>query len=405
MKHIFWYPGYDLLLTNIVRAENCYLYDAEGKRYVDLESGVWCTSIGHGNSRILRTITEQSAQIAHTGFGYSSEIVEKAALEILSLLGFKNGRCVFLCSGSEAVEYGVRIAQSVINRPLLMTMMDSYFGAYGSASRKEEDEWFCFDWAECTVCQYAYECDDRCEHWVAIPFDNIGGFLFEPGSSSGLVRFPPEKLIQNMVALVKENDGLVLVNEVTTGFGRTGLWFGYQHYGISPDIVAMGKGIGNGYPVSATAFAPSVLELLGGKPVKYSQSHQNDPLGAAVAREVVKVIMEEGLVERGKGIANILLPGLERIKHRTGKIKEIRSRGLMVALELKDDPDASFTIWTHQELARRGYILVRRPSVNVLRLDPSLTIDQKDIEGFLVTFEDVLTNAERGFPNGISTTL
>jgi acetylornithine/N-succinyldiaminopimelate aminotransferase len=395
VKHIFWYPGYDLPLTNIVRAENCYLYDAEGKRYVDLESGVWCTSIGHGNPRILRTITEQSAQIAHTGFGYSSVIVEKAALEILSLLGFENGRCVFLCSGSEAVEYGVRIAQSVINRPLLMTMMDSYFGAYGSASRKQEDEWFCFDWAACTVCPYAYECDDRCEYWAAIPYDSIGGFLFEPGSSSGLVRFPPEKLIRNIVAVVKENDGLVLINEVTTGIGRTGLWFGYQHYDILPDIVAMGKGIGNGYPVSATAFAPSVIERLEGRPVKYAQSHQNDPLGAAVAREVVKVIKEEGLVERGEGIAAILLSGLEGIKHRTGKIKEIRSRGLMVALELKDDPEASFTIQTHRELVRRGYVLVRRPGVNVLRLDPSLTIDQKDIEGFLKTFEAVLTELRR----------
>jgi acetylornithine aminotransferase len=322
-------------------------------------------------------------------------IVEKAALEILSLLGFKNGRCVFLCSGSEAVEYGVRIAQSVINRPMLMTMMDSYFGAYGSASRKQEDEWFCFDWAACTVCPYANECDDRCEHWAAIPYDNIGGFLFEPGSSSGLVRFPPEKLIRNIVAVVKDNDGLVLLNEVTTGIGRTGLWFGYQHYDISPDIVAMGKGIGNGYPVSATAFAPSVIERLEGRPVKYAQSHQNDPLGAAVVREVVKVIKEEGLVERGEGIAAVLLSGLEGIKHRTGKIKEIRSRGLMVALELKDDPEASFTIRTHRELVRRGYVLVRRPGVNVLRLDPSLTIDQMDIEGFLETFEAVLTELTR----------
>ena len=395
-NHFIWYPGHDLLLRDIVRAENCHLYDSEGKRYVDLESGVWCTSIGHGNPRILRAITEQSARIAHTGFGYSNRIVEEAAREILSLLGFEDGKCVFLCSGSEAVEYGVRVAQSVINRPLLMTMMDSYFGAYGSASRKQEDELFCFDWAACTACPYADECDERCEHWAAIPYDNIGGFLFEPGSSSGLVRFPPEKLIRNIIAVVKENDGLVLVNEVTTGVGRTGLWFGYQHYGISPDIVAMGKGIGNGYPVSVTAFAPGVIERLGGRPVKYAQSHQNDPLGAAVAREVVEIIKEEGLIERGKGIAAILLSGLEGIKDRTGQIKEIRSRGLMVALELRDDPKGSFTSRTHRELVRRGYVSGRRPGVNVLRLDPSLTIDQKDIEGFLETFEAVLTDTRIG---------
>lgn len=395
INHVIWYPGHDLLLEDIVRAENCHLFDSSGKRYVDLESGVWCTSIGHANPRILRTMAEQSARIAHTGFGYSNGIVEEAAQEILSLLGFEGGQCVFLCSGSEAVEYGVRVAQSVsdppmLNRPLLMTMTDSYFGAYGSANRKREDEWFCFDWAPCAACPDPGECNERCRHWSAIPFDRMRGFLFEPGSSSGLVRFPPQKLIGNIVAAIKANDGLVLVNEVTTGVGRTGLWFGYQHYNISPDIVALGKGIGNGYPVSAAAFAPGVMERLGSQPLKYSQSHQNDPLGAAVAWEVIKVIQEENLIERGKSIAATLLSGLEEIKERTGQIQAIRSRGLMVALELKDDPETSLTIRTQRELVRRGYVLGRRPGVPVLRIDPSLTIDQEDIDGFLETFESVL---------------
>lgn len=141
MTHLMWYPGHDLLLSDIVRAENCALYDSEGRRYVDLESGVWCTSIGHTHSRILRVLTVQSAWIGHTGFCYSNGIVQDAAQAILSLLGFEGGRCVFLCSGSEAVEYGVRVAQSLSDRPLLMTMIDSYFGAYGSASQKQKDEW------------------------------------------------------------------------------------------------------------------------------------------------------------------------------------------------------------------------------------------------------------------------
>jgi len=396
LNHFVWYPGHDLLLEDIVQAENCHLYDSAGKRYVDLESGVWCTSIGHANPRILRVLVEQAARVAHTGYCYSNGIVEEAAREILSLLGFEDGKCVFLCSGSEAVEYGVQVAQSVGNRPLLMTMTDSYFGAYGSANRKRADEWFCFDWMACAACPSGGECDEQCPHWAAIPFDRIRGFLFEPGSSSGLVRFPPPKLIRNIVAAIKEHDGLVLVNEVTTGVGRTGLWFGYQHYGISPDIVALGKGIGNGYPVSVAAFAPGVMERLGGKPLNYSQSHQNDPLGAAIAREVVKLIQEEGLIERGRSIAANLLSGLEGIRDRTGQIREIRARGLMIALELKDDPESSFAIRTQRELVRRGYVLARRPGINVLRIDPSLTIDRADIEGFLGTLEAVLTDARRG---------
>ena len=388
MSSLVWYPGHELLLPDIVRAENCYIYDAEGTRYVDLEAGVWCTALGHGNPRVLRTIAEQSARIAHAGFNYSSAIVEQAASAILDLFGFEDGHCVFLCSGSEAVEYGVRVAQSISDRPLLLTMTDSYFGAYGSASRRRDDQWFCFDWTACSGCS---DSDGDCEHWSAIPFERIGGFVFEPGSSSGLVRFPPERLIRRIVDTIKKNDGLVLVNEVTTGVGRTGNWFGFQHYGISPDIVALGKSIGNGYPVSVTAFAPDVLHRLGGGPLKYAQSHQNDPLGAAVAREVVQIVLEEELVERGRETSAILLAGLQNIKARTDVFREIRARGLMAALELDDDPDATLTTRVHRELVNRGYVLGKRPGLSVLRLDPPLTIDPEDIEGFLLTLESLLS--------------
>jgi acetylornithine aminotransferase len=104
MPNINGFPGHELLVRDIVRAENCYLYNTAGKRFIDLESGVWCTSVGHSNPRILRTIKEQAGRIMHTGFCYSTGNVEQAAQEILSLLKFEDGKCVFLCSGSEAVE-------------------------------------------------------------------------------------------------------------------------------------------------------------------------------------------------------------------------------------------------------------------------------------------------------------
>jgi acetylornithine aminotransferase len=390
MTQVLWYPGHELILDDIVRAENCHLFDSRGNRYVDLESGVWCTSVGHANPRILRIIQEQLARVGHTGFCYTNEVVVDAARDFLSLLGFDGGKCVFLCSGSEAVEYGVRVAQSLTDRPLFLTMADSYFGAYGSASRKRADEWFCFDWMECAGCSPDKDCDGSCGRWASIPFDKIGGFLFEPGSSSGPVRFPPKKLIQQIVRAVREANGIILVNEVTTGVGRTGMWFGYQHYDLSPDIVAAGKGIGNGYPVSVAAFGPRVVDRLGGREVKYAQSHQNDPVGAAVVREVIRLIREEGLIERGREIAKILLEGLERIRSRSGAIREIRARGLMAAVELIDDPETSFTIRTHRELVRRGFIVGRRPGASVLRIDPSLTIERGDIEAFLIAFEEIL---------------
>ncbi|BBO77526.1 aspartate aminotransferase family protein [Desulfosarcina widdelii] len=390
MDCLFRYPGYELPLRDIVRAENCCLYDADGNRYVDLESGVWCTAIGHGHPRVLKLMNEQAGRIAHTGFSYTSRIVDDAAHTILALHSFENGKCVFLSSGSEAVEYGVRLAQAINRRPTMLTMADSYFGAYGAASVRPAETWFCFDWMACENCASGGDCSDSCERWAAIPFDRIGGFLFEPGSSSGLVRFPPEKLIRSIAAAITALDGLIMVNEVTTGVGRTGKWFGYQHYGIQPDIVAMGKGIGNGYPVSVTAVSRQASERVASSDFKYAQSHQNDPLGAAIALEVVRTIGEEDLVERGKEMGAILFDGLQTIQARTNSIRSIRGRGLMQAVDLEDNDNFDVTREVQQELVRKGYILARRPGVNTLRIDPSLTIEKSDIENFLAVLEKLL---------------
>ena len=100
---------------------------------------------------------------------------------------------------------------------------------------------------------------------------------------------------------VQQAGGLVMVNEITTGMGRTGKWFGFQHYDIQPDIVALGKGLGNGYPVSAVAMSKEVAEKLETSGLRYAQSHQNDPLGCAVAGEVIRIMLKEDWVERGSG--------------------------------------------------------------------------------------------------------
>lgn len=401
MNSILWYPGHELILTDIVHAEGNHVYDARGNRYLDLESGVWAASLGHGHPRILSALNEQSARITHNGFCYSTPVVEEAAREVLALLGFDGGGCVLLASGSEAVEYGVRVARMLTDRPLFLTMADSYFGAYGAATTRRADDWFDFDWLthdDCPECGRGAGDDDPrddrepvCEHWAAIPFDRIGGFLLEPGSSSGLVRFPPRHLVRAIVRRIHADGGWVLVNEVTTGIGRTGTWFGFQHYRITPDVVAMGKGIGAGYPVSVTAFASRAIERLGDRPVKYAQSHQNDPLGAAVLREVIGTIRDERLIEHAAEMGGVLRAGLAAIASRCAPVRAVRSRGLMAAVDLEDGPDRAFTIRLHHALVERGYIIGRRPGLATLRIDPPLTIARSELLGFLTAFEEVLT--------------
>lgn len=389
MNNIFPFPGHDMILPDIVRAENCSLFDSSGTRYVDMESGVWCTSIGHNNPVVSDAIRRQGERLSHVGFNFSSRAVDEAAGRLLDVTGHANGRCTFLCSGSEAVEYGVRIIRTVSDRPRIMTMGDSYFGAYGDAAARREDQWHIFDWFDCEKCDSS-ACDDSCPRWASIPFGEIGAFLIEPGSSSGFVRFPPSRLVHAIAQTVRRQEGLIMANEVTTGIGRTGRWFGFEHYDLEPDIIAMGKGVGNGYPVSVSSINARTTELLGGKPIAYGVSHLNDPLGAAVADAVTGHVRENGLVDRAAELSDRFLGSLHQLAEESPRLIEVRGRGLMVGAVFEDDQGGEETTQLQRRLAEHGFIVGRRPGTGVLRLDPALTVDAQDLDRFVETLRSIL---------------
>lgn len=396
MNHVLRCSGYELMRADMVRGQGCYLYDAHDRRYLDFEAGVWCTALGHSHPRINQTIQAQIERIAHIGYRYTNSLIEETAVEVLDTLTLPDGKCVFLSSGSEAVEFGVQVARRITGQPLLLTLSDAYLAAYGSAGRKSPEEWVCFDWSACVACPHAEECDPQCRHLRAIPFERVGGLVFEPGSSSGLVRFPPIQLVQTLASLVKRRDGLVVVDEVTTGLGRTGTWYGFQHYALQPDIFALGKGLGNGYPVSAVAMTREVAERLEDSAFHYAQSHQNDPLACAIAREVIAVIREEELVERSDRVGAYFLGEMERVGRRHGVVKEVRGRGLMMAMEFggQGGQDERFSLgWVYRQLMESGFLVGYKPVANLLRFYPALIIGEGDIAPFLEDLDPVLERA------------
>ncbi len=223
MSEIYNCTGHDLKIPNIVNSDGIYIFDDKGKSYMDFESGVWCTSLGHKNIRINNLIKKQISSIMHTGFCYSSNILQESAESVLSITNFKKGKCVFLCSGSEAIELARQISKHITKKKMSMTLHDSYLGSYSSVIDRSEN-WYIFNWEKCMLCSDKGNCKKDCEELQKIPND-ISEFIFEPGSSSGFVRFPPKPLIQNLVNIVREYGGKVIANEVTTGIGRTGKWF------------------------------------------------------------------------------------------------------------------------------------------------------------------------------------
>jgi len=392
MDHVLWCNRHPLVLPDIVKGEGCYLYDLQGRKYLDLESGIWCLPLGHCHPQINDAILAQAQILTHSGYCYANPIMEQASSAVLDILNLSGGKCVFLSSGSEAVEFGVQALRKITAKPLILTLSDSFLGSYGSAGDKRKDEWYLFDWQECMTCNSSEECSPECRYFSEIPFDRIGGFVFEPGSASGLVRFPPKSFIQNIVKFTRRHEGFIQINEITTGFGRTGEWFGFQHYGIKPDIVSMGKGLGNGYPVSAIAMTPEIIEHLSNKSFYYYQSHQNDPLGCAVAREVINILQEEKVIEKSKTVADYFLNELQQLKQKYSFIQEIRGRGLMFAIEFEDTLADDLLSDLYVQCVQRGFILAKRPGLNVFRLDPPLIIQKEDIDHFLETFDQLLAD-------------
>ncbi len=377
MDHVLNLIGHKLLYEDIISADNCMLIDSKGNKYLDLESGVWCTSIGHSNPNVVKTITENVRKIMHCGYCYNTNQVEKTAQKILEITKHENGKCVFLCSGSEVVDLGISIANHIIDKPLLLTMKDSYLSAFGNFLLNDPPKWYKYNWIE----------EENIEN---IPFNKIAAFIFEPGSSSGLVRFPPNNLIKNIADRIKQNGGIIIANEITTGIGRTGKWFGYYHYDIQPDMVAIGKGLGNGYPVSCLSLSSEIVNKTDLHSFHYSQSHQNDPLGAAIAYGVLTTIEQENLLELSIIKGQRIIACLTELKQKYGFIKEIRGRGLMIAIEFEDTKNGSVTTEIRNKLLEKRIILVKRPNHEVIRLDPSLTITEDNIYYFLETLENIL---------------
>lgn len=318
----------------------------------------------------------------HAGYCYSNDIAEEAAEAVLSITGFTDGQCVFLCSGSESIELARQIAKHITGKQRSMTLHDSYLGSYSSVKDRSR-QWYVFNWEACAACNRKEECRRDCQALEDIP-DDIAEFIFEPGSSSGFVRFPPKALIQNIVAIVRENGGKIICNEVTTGIGRTGLWFGHQHYVVVPDMIAMGKGIGNGYPVSATAINGKTLEELTSNPFRYMQSHQNDPLGASIVKEVINIIKDEDLISKAKSKGSRFLALLQDLAD-GDTITEVRGRGLMYGIDVRDTATGNEF---YQKLLAKGYIVCNRDAL--FRVDPPLTIEDGEFNNFVADFQKII---------------
>ena len=259
--------------------------------------------------------------------------------------------------------------------------------AYGQGWQRDQQSWQHIEWVP--------EDDFTPQVWYdqlyeTYDFQELGVFVFEPGNTSGFTKLPPQQLMTALARICAENQIVTVVDEVTCGIGRTGKWFGFMQYDLKPEIIAVGKGLGNGYPVSAVIMNQKTVVEAEQAGFQFAQSHQNDPMGARVAYEVIEKIENAELLRHTQVMGEYLRAGYKSMQKDFPIIREIRGIGLLNSIEL----DASVSEEAMREIDRQffehGIIAGVKPKEKVIRTYCPLIVTKENLDVYLKTLSKIL---------------
>jgi acetylornithine aminotransferase len=373
----------------IESADGSWIVDVNGKRYLDLVSGCWSVNLGHNHPKVTKTIKEQVDKIIHRGMWFLTPETVTAADRLLNFLPHNHNRVTFLCSGSEAVDFALNLAIKITKKSKILALKDGYYGSFGlgreASYYSPKGTKLKIDYPRCNNlnCNCLNDYNDLIDKIMKEFASDLACFALEPIMVSGGIHKPCTIFINELCNRLQDENVLLLANEVTAGYGRTGKRFSIEHFDIKPDIVALGKAMGNGYPVSAVVTNSIHEEKVSAAELYYAQSHQLDPLGSAVAKTVIDIFETEKPVENSQAKIAHLTQFIESLDYPF--IKQVRVFGMLFAVEFQTDDDH-----TQDNLIRKikNDLLVEGISVGfslrkgIIRLLPPLTITNEEISFF-----------------------
>jgi acetylornithine/N-succinyldiaminopimelate aminotransferase len=367
---------YSLFDIEIVKAQGATLWDNNGKQYLDLYGGHAVISIGHTHPHYVSTLTNQLNKI---GF-YSNSILIQLQNELAHKLGKLSGYedyALFLCnSGAEANENALKLASFHNGRKKIIAFTKSFHGRTSLAVSATDNP---------AIVAPVNETDNI----VFLPFndeaaldaaidDTVCAVIIEGMQGVGGVNVPTSSFLQKIEKLCNQHGALFILDEIQSGYGRTGKFFAHQHAGVTPHIITIAKGMGNGFPVGGVLISPIIAakkEMLG---TTFGGNH----LACAACNAVLDVIENEHLIDNAKAMGNYLINALAN----EPKIKEIRGNGLMIGIELYE-PIATI----RGELLHNHHIFTGTASnKNTIRILPSLAITQGELDIFIQSFKTIL---------------
>ncbi|MFA7239037.1 MAG: aspartate aminotransferase family protein [Sulfuricellaceae bacterium] len=378
------------------RGAGVWLWDTQGKRYLDAVAGVAVNSLGHAHPRVAQAICAQAGKLIHTSNLYQVVLQEKLADKLAQLSGMDK---VFFCnSGAEANEAAIKLARlhghnKGIDNPTIIVMEKSFHGRTmatltATGSRKVQAG---FEPLVSGFVRVPYN-DVNSVAQIAQHNRNVVAVLVEPAQGEGGVNIPPLTYLRELRELCDRNGWLLMLDEVQTGIGRAGAWFAHQLSGIAPDVMALAKGLAAGMPIGACLAKGAAAEVF--KPGNHGSTFGGNPLACAAALETLAVIEEQNLcahvVQMGAFIRDGLAEKLADVKG----VVQVRSLGLLIGAEL-DRPCGDLV-----KIALAEGLLINVTADNVVRLLPPLIID-RDEAGQLV---EALSRLIREFLGAISST-
>jgi 4-aminobutyrate aminotransferase-like enzyme len=383
------------------RAKGNFVYDIDGKEYLDFFGGILTISVGHCNERVTRAIDEQSHKLQHASTLYPNVPHVALAEKLAQITPGRLQKSFFTNSGTEANETAVLIAQLYTRCQDVIALRHSYSGrSYLALSLTGNASWRLtpttvsgihhIPSAYCYRCPFGLtypSCDLKCARDLeeAIQTETSGrvaALIAEPIQGVGGYITPPKEYFKEIAAILKKYGGLFICDEVQTGWGRTGgKMFGIEQWGVEPDIMTFAKGMANGVPIGATIATPEVADSLKGLNIS---TFGGNPVTATAALATIQVIEEDNLVENARVMGTRLREGLNALQEKYPVIGDVRGMGLMQALELvgeqkKPDTESLKRLF---EATRRHGLLIGKGGLmgNVVRIAPPLnvTADQVD---------------------------
>jgi 4-aminobutyrate aminotransferase len=406
--------------VQVARGEGVHLYDTDGRRHLDFTAGIGVTSTGHCHPRVVAAAQEQVGTLIH---GQYTTVMHQPLLRLAERMGdvlpAGMDRVFFLNSGSEAVEASVRLARHATGRQIVVAFDGGFHGrTMGAAALTTSGAKiragigpmmggvefapfpyaFRYGWSEEETVAFCLRELDRILI-TAAPARDVAAFLIEPVLGEGGYVPTPPAFLTGLRERADAHGILLIADEVQTGYGRTGRFWGHQHTeGLTPDILITAKGLASGFPLSAIAAPEAIMERA--LPGSQGGTYGGNAVSCAAALATLDVIQDENLVENAREQGLRLRDGLSKVAAEHPGIADVRGLGLMVGNEFRTAdgaPDAAGAAKAHAAAAERGLLLLTcGPFGNVVRMIPPLVVTEEQVQEALSIWESAVRVAAQG---------